>query len=266
VIFEKTKILKDFAKLNKLVYGFPKSGKTTFAAAQYDKEGKEPLFIATEEGHHALEVYAVRVTSWDGFKKLITVLKTNVDEIRATHSCLIVDLVSDLDMWCSEYVAKKNSVQHLADLSFGKGFALHKQEFQSAIRELLEILPVTFIAHSQEKDLQWNNETIKVQAPSLTKGCLEFINGKVDCIMWVLPANTKRAMPEITMKNTTMSIAGSRYRQLARSFTLDPNDPSKTFGEIQKVFANEKDAVIEEKEQVKKTVSSSTDSAQVSAN
>lgn len=251
-MFEKTKIQNDFAKLNKLIYGFPKSGKTTLAAQQIDKEGKPPLFIATEDGQHALEVYAQRVTSWEGFKKFVDLLNKEVKTLREQHSCLVVDLVSDLDNWSGEYVAQKFGKAHVADMDYGKGFALQKQEFQAVMRDLFKVLPVTFICHSAEKDLMWNGEKIKVQAPSLSKGCLEYINGKVDVIMWIAPANSKRMNPEVCMKNTTTSIAGTRYRQLARNFLLHPNDPGKTYGEIQMVFANEKDAVIEQENHSRK--------------
>lgn len=247
-LFQKTSVQKDFSKLNKLVYGFPKTGKTTFASEQVDRDKKEPLFIATEDGHHALEVYAVKVTSWPGFLKLMELLEKNQETIRGNHSCFVVDLVSDLDTMCSEFVAEKNNVRHLADMEFGKGFALQKQEFQAAVRRLLDILPTTFIAHSQEKDLMWNGEKIKVQAPSMSKGCLEFVNGKVDVIMWLVPSSTKKLEPEITMKNTTTSIAGTRYKQLARTFRFNPNDPGETYREIQKVFAGESSSPVEPKD------------------
>ena len=265
-LFEKTKINKDFARLNRLIYGLPKTGKSSFAACQVDKEGREPLFISTEDGLGALEAYSVRVTSWDGVKKLLGVLKDNATQIQKDHSCFVIDLISDCDLWCAEWVAKKNNVAHLADMQFGKGWALAKAEFQSVIRALFEILPVTFICHSAEKDIFWNAEVIKMQAPSLSKGALEFVNAKVDTICYMIPANSKRAMPEITMKPSLMSIAGSRYRQIAKSFPINPNDPAATFKEIAKVFANEKNVVIEEKETAKNPVTSSSDSAQVATN
>lgn len=252
MMFEKTKIQTDFSKLMKLIYGVPKSGKTSLAACQTDKTGKPPLFIATEDGHNALEVYCQRVTSWEGFKKLVDLLVKETKTVREQHSCLIVDLVSDLDNWCGEFVAKKFGKAHIADLDYGKGFSLQKQEFQTVIRQLFEVLPITFVCHGAEKEMMWNGEKIKTQAPSLSKGCLEYINGKVDVIMWMSPANTRKMSPEVSMKNTTTSIAGTRYRQLARNFVLDVNDPSKTYGEIQKVFANEKDAVLEQEDSVKK--------------
>lgn len=237
MIFKKTKLLRDFSQTNKLIHGWPKTGKTTFAAQQKTLDGREPLFIATEDGHHALEVYSQRVTSWDGFKKLVEIIVKNQEILRKQHSCLVIDLISDLDQWCQEYVAKKKGVEHLADLDFGKGFSLAKQEFQSAIHQLLSVLPVTFICHSAEKELQWNNEKVKVQAPALSKSALEFVNGKVDIIMWVIPANNKKLTPELTMRNTTTAIAGSRYKQLVKNFPFYPDDPARTYADVQKAFA-----------------------------
>lgn len=246
-LFKRTTPKRDFAKLSKLIYGWPKSGKSTFAAQQIDADGREPLFITSEDGHDALGVFAQRVTSWNGLSKLSEDILKNAEVIKQQHSCFVLDLISDFDIMCAETTAKKNNVVHLADLDFGKGWALQKQEFQRVIKELMLVLPCTFIAHSADKELMWNNEKIKVQAPSLSKGALEFINGKVDVIAWMTPSNNKKEYPEVVMKNTLTSIAGSRHRQLCRSFTFYPENPARTYGEIQKAFANEKEVSVESK-------------------
>lgn len=239
-IFKKSQIITNFSKLNKIIYGWPKSGKTTFAAQQVDDDGRQPLFIATEDGHHAIDVYVQRITGWEGFLKLIEIIKKNQKNVQENHSCFVLDLVTDLDIMCQEYVAEKMKVSHLADLEFGKGFARHGQEFSKALRELMNVLPCTFIAHSQEKELKWNNEKVRVQAPSMSKRALEYVNGKVDLIAWINPANSKRAKPELCMRNSLTSIAGSRYPQLVGSWTLDTSDMSRTYHDIQEVFAGRK--------------------------
>ncbi len=238
--FQKTKINRDFTKLNKLLYGFPKTGKTTFASVQRDSEGREPLFIATEDGHGALEVYRDRVTSWEQFLASKDKLVKNSDAIKKAHSCLVLDLISDLDQMCSDYLCARAKVRHISDLGdFGKGFAIQAAEFQGAIRPLFDILPITFIAHSADKEIQWNGEKVKSQSPSLSKRCMEYVNGKVDAIMWIAPANSKKEYPEITMRNTTTSIAGCRFRQLNRAFRYYPEAPDRTFQDMQKIFAGE---------------------------
>lgn len=227
----------DFAKLNKLIYGFPKTGKSTFASLMKDKEGKPPAFIATEDGHGALAVNARRVTSWDGFLRLVEGVKKEEAAIKAEFSCFVIDLVSDLDEMAASFICKQNNVKSLADLPHGKGWSLHKTVFRAAMNELNGVLPVNYICHSIEKEIMWNNELLKTQYPDLGKQCLAYVNGKVDVIMWIAPANSKKTYPEIIMKNTTTCVAGSRFPQLVRNFVFKPESLAETYQEMSKVFA-----------------------------
>lgn len=227
----------DFAKLNKLIYGFPKTGKSTFASLMKDKEGKPPAFITTEDGHGALAVNARRVTSWDGFLRLVAGIKAEEAGIKSQFSCFVIDLVSDLDEMCASFVCKQHNVKSLGDLEHGKGWFIHKTQFRAALNELSGVLPVSYICHSVEKEVNWNNEKIKVQSPDLGKQCLAFVNGKVDLIMWIAPANSKKEYPELIMKNTTTCLAGSRFPQLVRNFTFKPDKLEDTYLEISKIFA-----------------------------
>jgi len=237
-LFEKSKPVVNFALLSKLIYGFPKIGKTSFASHMSDDE-KQPLFILTEDGTGMLEIYNKRVTSWDGFKRLVALLEKNEKQLKKEHSCIIIDLVSDLDAWCARYVANEVlHVQHIADAEYGKGFAMHREHFQEQITKLLAILPITFIAHSQEKEIQWHGEKIKPQSPSLSKGALEFINGKVDAIMWFVPENSKTEFPAISMKPSTRSVAGSRFPQITKEYRFNYMNPAATYAEIQKDFTS----------------------------
>lgn len=238
-LFPQEQLQADFSKLNKLIYGFPKSGKTTFASLMRCINDRPPLFIATEEGHGALSLHRVRVTSWAGFLKLLSFLETNANQIRSEHSAIVVDLVGDLDDMCTAYIiAQQNNpdITSLPDMEYGKGFHLQALEFKTAINRLFSILPVTFIAHSTEKEIMWNNEKIKTQCPDLTKRALSYVNGKVDLIMWIAPANSNQAKPHIIMEPSTLAIAGSRYKQLVKNYVLEPDDPGLTYQAIQKDF------------------------------
>jgi hypothetical protein len=100
----------------------------------------------------------------------------------------------------------------------------------------MSVLPVTFVTHTKEKEITWQGEKLKTQAPALSMGSLEYIAGKVDLIAWFLPVNAQRSTPEITMKSSTTCIAGCRYPQLVRDFKFYPDDPGKTYTEIQSTF------------------------------
>lgn len=239
MLFAKTTRKTEIASASKLIYGFPKTGKTTLASVQRTSDGREPLFIATEDGHSALEIYCQRVTTWDGFARLCDHIVKNAETIKAQHSCIVLDLVTDLDQWCGQWIAKKFNVTHISDMDFGKGFSLTKEEFQVQLNKLMGVLPLTYIAHASEKEVNWNGEKIKVQAPSLSKGALDFVNGKVDMIGYISPASSKKEKAELLFKPEKGTIAGSRFPQLARTFEINYADASSTMAAIQAAFTGE---------------------------
>ncbi len=224
----------DFARLSKLIYGLPKTGKTTLASHMLNNEGKPPAFIQTEDGGGALRLHAIRVTSWIGFLKLVNEIKGNATAMQADHSCFVLDLVSDLDDMAQRYVCEKNGVASLADLEFGKGFALHKTQFRAAMQDLLGVLPCVFICHSE---MQVDMKTKEVrQDPAMSKQCGMYVNGKVDVIMWIQPSGDA-GKPQVVIRPTINLNAGSRFPQLVRAFAFDPKAPEKTVHEMSKVFA-----------------------------
>lgn len=237
MLFAKSVKKTEWASTNKCIYGYPKTGKTTIAAAQRTTDGREPLFVATEDGHGALEVYVQRVTSWEGFVRLCDHISKNGQAIQGQHSCIVCDLVTDLDQWCGQAVAKKFNVAHISDMDFGKGYSLAKEEFQVQLNKLMAVLPVTFIAHAAEKEIVWNGEKIKVQSPSLGKGALDFVNAKVDSIIYLSPASSKKEKAELLCRAEKGIIAGTRFPQLAKSFEVDYANPSSTIAAIQAAFS-----------------------------
>lgn len=241
-LFKKTEKNKDFSTTSKLIYGFPKTGKSTFCSFMRSKDGKEPLFIATEDGHGALEVYVQRVTDWDKFQILLKFLEENKEAVRKEHSCFIIDIVSDLDLWLTRKICNDHKAQHIYDdkvFPYGKGTTIHKNIFQNAMLRLFNILPVSFIAHSKEKEVMWEGDKIKTQSPSLSTHVMEFINGKVDMIGWIAPSRMGKQKPRLVFKGSDTCIAGSRYKPLAREFTFDPDDPGRVYQEIQTIFEGE---------------------------
>lgn len=228
----------DFNKTNKLIYGFPGTGKTTLAAHFIDNEGRPPLFIMSEAGLSSLSVAHVRVSSWEGLKKLIGDLEANAEQVQQTYSCFVLDLVSDFDVMCSTTVADQKRVEYIGDMEHGKGWRMASTEFEKQTLRLNGIRPITFIAHTQEKDLLWNGEKNKMQAPNLSKGALNFINGKVDVIMWINPANSKKALPSITFRPSVMAVAKSRQKALCRQdFPYDPDNPKAAYEAICSTYA-----------------------------
>jgi len=239
MLFPKSEINKDFSQTSKLIYGFPKTGKSTLCSHFKSIDGRPPLFIATEDGHGALEVFFQRITDWNDFEKLLVTIKNHKTTIQNEHSCFVVDILSDLDLWLTRKICYDNRAQHLFDdkiFPYGKGSSIHKNLFQAAMSVLFGILPVNFIAHSKEKEVMWEGEKIKVQAPSLSTGVMEYINGKVDMIGWISPSRAGKDMPRIIFKGSDTCLAGSRYKSLVREFNYNPANPGEVYLEMQTTF------------------------------
>jgi hypothetical protein len=234
-MFPVTQTKTNFAQTHKLVYGWPKCGKTTFAAQQNDGE-KRPLFIMTEDGEGTLSIAKARVKNWGHFQKLVELLVREEKKIKDTYSCIVIDLVTDLDQWCGEAVASANNVRHISDMGYGKGFTLAKETFRKEISQLMAILPVTFIAHSGEKEVIVNGEQVKVQKPQLSGGAYDYITGKVDTIMYIDPANSRKTESEVVIQASKMAICGSRFPQINKTFSFPKENPGKVYEEINALF------------------------------
>src|SRR5688500_87334 len=113
MLFPISQVNLDFTKTNKMLYAFPKTGKSTIASLMYDAQGRPPLFIATEEGHSSLQVSKAKVGTWDGFLACLDFLEQNRERLLNEHSCVIVDLVSDLDQWCSTWLAARRNIEYV---------------------------------------------------------------------------------------------------------------------------------------------------------
>lgn len=241
-LFKRSVPKSDFAELSKLIHGFIKTGKTTLAS-QMIVGDKEPLFITTEDGHHALNVLVEPVKDWAELKAAVIKLEKNKDAVKKQCSCIVLDLVSDLDQWCADYICKQLHIKNLADLEWGKGFTAHKKEFQAEIAKLFNILPLTFIAHSKEKEITFEGEKLKTQAPNLSSGCLEYINGKVDLVGFIVPSAKTKANPLITFRPTKLAIAGSRIPHVAKDFELNPMNMSESYKAINQAFINKQQEI-----------------------
>lgn len=236
-LFARTQPILDITKTNTLLYSFPKTGKTRLASTMIDSAGREPLFLASEDGHGSVRVSSARVNSWDGMLKCVDFLEANVARIKNEHSCIVLDVTTDFDAWCSTYVAQKKKVEYVGDMEQGKGWKLLNDEFQRVITRIMTLAPVTFIAHAQEKRVKVNGEEAVTVAPALSKGAMNYINGKVDQIMFIVPSSSKKLVPEVSMWPNSAYIAGARQTALCRSFSYDPANPGKTWQEIAALYA-----------------------------
>lgn len=171
-----TKPKQNFEAFTTLIYGAPKTGKSTLAS-----QFENPLFLATEAGLNSLETYSVMVDSWQVFLEACK----EISEGKHNFKTIIIDTVDNLFDICSAYICRKNKIQYEGDLEWGKGFKLTKDEFKRAINKL-SLLPygLVFISHSELVDIKTRTEMLSRYEPSVSKRIREDLLAMCDFIFY----------------------------------------------------------------------------------
>ena len=74
----------------------------------------------------------------------------------------------------------------------------------------------------------------------MSASILEFINGKVDMIGFIIPSAKTKSMPAITFQPSRLAMAGSRIKKLAKTYELNIDDMATSYKNIQLTFTKEK--------------------------
>lgn len=97
-----------------LLYGKPKSGKTTAACAFPNS-----LLVAFERGYNAIGgVRAVDITKWADWKMVLRQLEK--PEAQKMYETIIIDTISIAWDYCEQYICAQNGVQKINDIPWGK--------------------------------------------------------------------------------------------------------------------------------------------------
>lgn len=173
---EKSSPKQDLADLTALVYGPSKIGKSTWCS-----HAEGALFLATEPGLNALEVFQTPIRTWE---ELLTACK-EIAEGKHPYRTIILDTVDNAHRLCCDYVCGRHKVEHEADLPYGKGYALVNNEFQRVLTRLA-FLPYGFfmISHSQEKEIETRTGRRTRIVPTLPDKARKIVLGMVDLILY----------------------------------------------------------------------------------
>lgn len=196
-----------------LLYGKPKSGKTT-AACSFPKS----LLIAFERGYNAIGgVRAVDITKWSDFKTVLRQLEK--PEARELYETIIIDTISIAWDYCEQHICSQNSVQRIADIPWGGGYSAAKKEFESALRKITMLgYGLVLIAHEAiriQKDAEGNE--MEIISPEMPKRAAEICNGLVDIIGFIGGEydENKNYIRYLYTRETPTLFAGSRFKYLA---------------------------------------------------
>ena len=137
-------------KIKMMLYGQPGVGKSVFAL-----KFPKPYFITTDGNYEWLDEFGAKeedhkqVTSWDDFLKVV---KDNKFE---NYETIVIDLIEDLFKWCENEFCKKNKLEHVGDLGYGKGYRITRDGFFIEMIKLVALdKNVIFLSHESSESVK----------------------------------------------------------------------------------------------------------------
>ena len=215
---EPTVISRDLKGKYILLYGKPKTGKTTMAS-RFPKN----LLIAFEKGYNAIDgIKAVDINKWTEFRQVLKQLEK--PEAREMYDTITIDTTTIAYEMCEQFVCSQNGVQSIRDIPWGQGWTLAKKEFESCLRKITMLgYGLVLISHIEtRKEKTADDSEIEILAPSMPKRCYEVVNQIVDIIgyiatEWDEDGNSHRWL---YTRQTPTVMAGSRFPYLAPKIKL----------------------------------------------
>ena len=247
-----TTISRDLRNKYTLLYGLPKVGKTSFAA-----QCPNNLIFCFEKGVNFLPgVYAADVPKWADFKALLKQL--DKEDVKAKFHTVTIDTISIAWDLCSQYICSQNNVKALGDIPWGRGYALLKDEFSSALRQISMMgYGMILITHAKTKVEKIDDDhSIEIVSPNIPERAQDIVNALVDLIgyidvQWKDGPNGPVSERTLITRGTPTIVAGSRLKYLEPRIPFGYNELVNALGEA-----------IEKQQQLDGAVVTDTDTTQ----
>ena len=244
---QKNKISRDLGSYMCFYYGNSKVGKSTLASKLY---GDDALFVATEKGYNALNVFAVDLTSWNETSGLLRQLK--MPEIKEKFKVIVIDTVDILFDLATSYILKINGCTDLSDKPFGKLYGEVDKifnEFLLSITRLGYGLALIGHAKTQSKLAKKGNNEVESDytIPSLARRGYQIVAAMVDNIFYITMDEDEdgNQVRVIKTRATNEYFAGSRFKYLPETILLDADILKE---EMQKAVDKEENTTEEKKD------------------
>ncbi len=192
-----------------LLYGAPKTGKTTLACGS----GKALLLHTPGCGHNVVSAFKVEI---DSFEKVIEVLhELRKQKGKLPYTAVVVDLLSDLQVMAGRSIvrkyneAKRGSITDLAEMPNGLGWS----RLKGAVLHVLDLLadlgvPVVLVCHEKMREFSEGVMKRSKWANNLTGSMANDVPGRCDLIGRVVVNKGDRI---VLVNPTDKSEAGNRY-------------------------------------------------------
>ena len=202
-----------------LLYGPSKIGKSTVAS-----QANGALFLATEPGLNALNVFQVPIGNWEDFIKACGDIAKGDHEFKT----VVLDTVDNAKSMCSSYVCSREGITHESELDYGKGWSLVSSEFRRVINKLA-LLPygLILISHSRVIEVKTRTGSLTRIVPTLPDKDREFVTGLVDMILFCdidTSTDDDGEQVETRVIRTKPSVhfdAGDRYNRLPDTIPMN---------------------------------------------
>ena len=228
---EPSKISRDLKGKFLLIYGQPKTGKSTFGS-----QLPRALFMNFEQGTNALAgIKSQPILRWTDAKKVLTQLRQ--PQAKEIFDTVVVDTASIAWQLCEKYICQRENVDSIRDVPWGQGWNMLKQEFSEFWREITLLgFGILFIAHSKEKPTEMRDEegnAISAVCPDLPNQAYTIINSIVDIIGYLQVQMNPDGTSEryLYTRSTPTIFAGSRYQYLKAKIPFGYNELVEAIGE-----------------------------------
>tara|TARA_R100001530_G_scaffold119459_1_gene86637 strand:- start:291 stop:962 length:672 start_codon:yes stop_codon:yes gene_type:complete len=188
-----------------LLYGAPKVGKTTVLS-----QLKDCLIIDTEQGANMIEGYVEEANSRE---ELINILKEAKDGHE--YKYVAIDTIDKVADWAEKAVCREESVTAIADLAYGKGFALVREKVLNTIKAMKAIFPhVIVIGHRKwARAVVDSKAIVEPESLDLTGKLKNMLMADCDAIGYVYRDDEQDKLM-VTFKANESLEAGSRSPHL----------------------------------------------------
>ena len=244
---QKNKISRDLGSYMCYWYGNSKTGKSTLCAKLY---GDDALFICTEKGYNALNIFAVDLTSWNETNGLLRQLKDQ--NVKDKFKVIVIDTVDILYDLAISYILKINACNDLSDKPFGKLYSEVDKIFNNFLLEITRLgYGLALIGHAKTQSKLAKKGKNEVESdytiPSLARRGYQIVANMVDNIFYVTidydeEGNRVRVLKT---RETSEFFAGSRFKYLPETILLDADVLKE---EMQKAVDKEENTTDEKKD------------------
>lgn len=244
---QKNKISRDLGSYMCYWYGNSKTGKSTLCAKLY---GDDALFVCTEKGYNALNIFAVDLTSWNETNGLLRQLKDQ--NVKDKFKVIVIDTVDILYDLAISYVLKINGCNDLSDKPFGKLYGEVDKIFNNFLLEITRLgYGLALIGHAKTQSKLAKKGKNEVESdytiPSLARRGYQIVANMVDNIFYVTidydeEGNRVRVLKT---RETSEFFAGSRFKFLPETILLDADVLKE---EMQKAVDKEENTTDEKKD------------------